>query len=109
MSLVQKIPPMVSALAFGYGIVMAAPETTISRVSAAVAPSHEAQAQAPRQAPRTASPPALTRVTSTGIGGDESRELSRLREAAAREASRRDSAGAGAASCDLDRPSFWKA
>src|SRR5262249_18721213 len=36
MSLVHKIPPLVSALAFGYGVGMAAPDATISSVKAAV-------------------------------------------------------------------------
>jgi membrane-bound lytic murein transglycosylase D len=104
MSLVHKIPPMVSALAFGYGVGMAAPETTISSMQAAVVAYHEA----PRHTARAASapPPALPRVTANGIGGDESRELGKLREAAAREAARRD--GRDGASCDLDRPTYSK-
>ncbi len=42
MSLIHKIPPMISALAFGYGVGMAAPESTISSVNAAVNGSQEA-------------------------------------------------------------------
>jgi len=82
MSLLHKIPPMISALAFGYGVGMAAPETTISSVQRAVVAYHEA----PRPALTSASapPPALPRVNASGIGGDESKELARLREAVAR-------------------------
>ena len=98
MSLVQKIPPMVSALAFGYGVGMAAPESTLSSMKLAVVPQKEA---APVAAPPPPAPP-LPRITSGGIGGDESRELSRLRMVAAHE----DPKKGGAASCDLDRPSF---
>ena len=36
MSVLHKIPPLVSALAFGYGVGMSAPESTISSVNAAV-------------------------------------------------------------------------
>ncbi len=36
MDWLSKIPPMISALAFGYGVGMAAPETTIDRMRAAV-------------------------------------------------------------------------
>jgi membrane-bound lytic murein transglycosylase D len=97
MSLVHKIPPMVSALAFGYGVGMAAPESTISSMSAAVSSYHEA----PRTAPaRPMAPP--VRITAAGIGGDESRELGRLRDASAREAKKGES-------CDLERPTFSKA
>lgn len=96
MSLVHKIPPMVSALAFGYGVGMAAPESTISSMSAAVSSYHEAPRQA---AARAMAPP--VRITAAGIGGDESRELGRLRDAAAREAKKGES-------CDLERPTFSK-
>jgi membrane-bound lytic murein transglycosylase D len=100
MSLVQKIPPMVSALAFGYGVGMAAPESTLSSMKIAVAPRQEA---APQAAPLPA--PLPPRVTAGGIGGDESRELSRLRVVAEHE----ERQGGGGASCDLDRPTFSKA
>ncbi len=96
MSLLQKLPPMVSALAFGYGVGMAAPESTLSSMKTAVAP--PAAAPAPRPA---AAPPALPpRVTAGGIGGDESRELHRLREAASREVHK------DGEMCDLDRPTY---
>ena len=97
MSLVQKIPPMVSALAFGYGVGMAAPESTLSSMKAAVAPSHVAQATA---APPAAAPVPQPRVTARGIGGDESHELFRLRDVASREV-RKDGE-----MCELDRPTF---
>lgn len=101
MSLVQKIPPLVSALAFGYGVGMAAPESTISSMKTAVAVRHDAPL------PGAAAAPAITpmpRITASGIGGDESRELGRLREVAAREARK-----GGGESCELDRPTFSKA
>jgi membrane-bound lytic murein transglycosylase D len=91
---------MISALAFGYGVGMAAPESTLASVHAAVAGVHEA----PR-APAAALPPVsqVTRVTASGIGGDESRELGRLRELRARDAPREKGE-----SCDLDRPTYSK-
>lgn len=98
MSLVQKIPPLVSALAFGYGVGMAAPESTLASVKTAVIAPHEAPAPAP--APPKVAPPA--RITASGIGGDESRELSRLREVASRDVRQ-------GASCDLDRPTYSRA
>jgi membrane-bound lytic murein transglycosylase D len=106
MSLVHKIPPMVSALAFGYGVGMAAPEATISPVKAAVSvvqPSASAPALSPARFLEKAPPsPPPSRIAS-GIGtGDESRELGRLRDTAARSA---ESGGA----CDLERPSFSRA
>src|SRR5262249_38264188 len=103
MSLVQKIPPMVSALAFGYGVGMAAPQSTISSVEAAVVAYHEAPRQTAQVAPAQSTP--APRVTARGIGGDESRELARLREAVVREAKRGDRGE----TCDLDPPSFSKA
>lgn len=105
MSLVQKIPPMVSALAFGYGVGMAAPESTLSSMKTAVAVRREAPAAPASPAPARVIPP--VRISSSGIGGDESRELGRLREVAVKEARR--SAGGDGATCDLDRPTYSKA
>jgi membrane-bound lytic murein transglycosylase D len=91
---------MISALAFGYGVGMAAPESTISSMQAAAF----GQREAPRVAMVAPAPTApAARITASGIGGDESRELERLREAAAREAVRDPKKGE---SCDLDRPLF---
>ncbi len=104
MSLVQKIPPMVSALAFGYGVGMAAPESTLSSMKTAVR--HEASASGAPGAPVVNAPlasTALPRVTAGEIGGGESRELARLRDIASREIKKEGE------SCDLDRPTFSKA
>ena len=104
MSLVQKIPPMVSALAGGYGVGMAPPESTLKSMKTAVV--------VPQGAPASmaaALPPAtyLPHVTAGAIGGGESRELSRLREVAARE--NRRGGGGEAEACDLERPTYSKA
>ena len=109
MSLVQKIPSLVSALAFGYGVGMAAPESTIASMKTAVAVRPRGAAPQPRRRRRAAAP-APFRVSSGGIGGDESRELGKLRDVAAREA-RRGAGGAGGAgeACDLDRPTYSRA
>ncbi|MBM4373995.1 MAG: transglycosylase SLT domain-containing protein [Deltaproteobacteria bacterium] len=98
MDWLSKIPPMISALAFGYGLGMAAPEAAFDRVRAAV--------DAPGRTPHTASGPGLRKVqppqphahggygaTATavasrkatrsvrgGADGDEAPELARLRE-----------------------------
>src|SRR5580704_15902320 len=100
MSLVQRIPPMISALAFGYGVGMAAPEATLASVHDAVAGYHEAPRVSTASLPPVAQ---VTRVTASGIGGDESRELSRLREIGARDAPKEKGE-----SCELDRPLFSK-
>jgi len=101
MSLVHKIPPMVSAIAFGYGVGMAAPESTIASMDAAMRGRHEA-AHTTYVVPAPTAP--VARITAAGIGGDESKELGRLREAAAREARK----GERSDSCELDRPLFTK-
>jgi membrane-bound lytic murein transglycosylase D len=101
MSLVHKIPPMVSAIAFGYGVGMAAPESTIESMDAAMRGRHEA-IHAAYAVPAPTAP--VARITAAGIGGDESKELLRLREAAAREARK----GEKAESSDLDRPLYTK-
>jgi membrane-bound lytic murein transglycosylase D len=104
MSLVQKIPSLVSALAFGYGVGMAAPEATLSPMRGAA---HREMDPPPLPAVQL---PPLPRITANGIGGDESRELARLRDLVAREARelpRRG--GADGAACELDRPSYSKA
>lgn len=98
MSLVHKIPPMISALAFGYGVGMAAPEATISSVRAATTAlgerSPETRAAA---APRRSEP--VPRPMDSGGGADESPELSRLRGPATRDPR-------GAESCELAPPSY---
>ena len=106
MSLLHRIPPLVSALAFGYGVGMSAPDAALRPVQAAVsvyggageAPAGPPQARpAPANAPKEA--PRPKGDFSARMGGDESKELGRLRQVAAREEDR-------GGSCDLDRPSF---
>ncbi|WP_438013925.1 transglycosylase SLT domain-containing protein [Sorangium sp. So ce315] len=108
MSLVHKIPPMVSALAFGYGVGMAAPQAAISSVQSAVSTYQvgEGRAAAPvtaaalaAAATPTYAPPARGPGAAAAAPGSESRELSRLRDAAARDARE-------GAACELDRPSY---
>ena len=95
MSVLHKIPPLVSALAFGYGVGMSAPESTITSVNAAVV-AYQAPTGprpvivAPQQAVPGSSRPA----------GEESRELVLMRRAA-------DDERRGAA-CEIDRPLFSK-
>ncbi|WP_437541426.1 transglycosylase SLT domain-containing protein [Sorangium sp. So ce367] len=105
MSLVHKIPPLVSALAFGYGVGMAAPQSAITSVQSAVSTYQlgAARATAPVGALAAAPPPSA--APARGLDGPaappggESRELWRLREAAGRDARE-------GAACELDRPSY---
>ncbi|WP_437963961.1 transglycosylase SLT domain-containing protein [Sorangium sp. So ce260] len=104
---------MVSALAFGYGVGMAAPQAAISSVQAAVSTYQldGAQAAAPvtalaaapgpyaPPAPGPYAPPARGLAAPALPPGGESRELLRLRDVAGREARE-------GAACELDRPSF---
>src|SRR4051794_33975427 len=101
MSVLHKIPALVSALAFGYGLGMAAPDSTISSVqSAVVAYNHVGGVQRPAAARPSEPLPPPPRVSSSGLGGEESRELGKLRNAAqAKE-------GPRAASCEFDRPTY---
>ncbi|MEZ4298272.1 MAG: transglycosylase SLT domain-containing protein [Polyangiaceae bacterium] len=94
MSLLHKIPPLVSALAFGYGVGMSAPESTITSVNAAVV---AYQGQVPQQPVVLVAPPPAT-AAHLEYGGSESRELVAMRRAA--EEDRRG------ASCELDRPTY---
>ena len=94
MSVLHKIPPLVSALAFGYGVGMSAPESTITSVNAAVVA---------YQAPTGPRPLSVAAPQTTGAqrpAGEESRELLLMRRAADEE--RRG------ASCDIDRPLYSK-
>lgn len=76
MSLIDKIPPLVSALAFGYGVGMAAPDQTLASVhSAVVGP--QARYVATQSAPLTG--PIQRARLDVGIRGDESQSLSSLR------------------------------
>lgn len=97
MSVLHKIPPLVSALAFGYGVGMSAPESTITSVNAAVI-----AYQGPAASARTAAappPPAPSASVRPEYGGMESRELLLMRRAA------EDEERQGAA-CELSRPTF---
>ncbi|WP_437661670.1 transglycosylase SLT domain-containing protein [Sorangium sp. So ce1182] len=107
---------MVSALAFGYGVGMAAPQSAISSVQSAVSTYQTSGARTmapvtaaalvaapPLYAPPLYAPPARGIEAPSARGSEalagESRELSRLRDAAGREARE-------GASCELDRPSY---
>src|SRR5262249_48358468 len=97
MSLLHRIPPMVSALAFGYGVGMAAPESTISSMHSAVAGANpEPRYAEPSAAPARTPSPAIRIADPVG---DESRELMRLRAL-------RDQDSKRAESCELDRPTY---
>jgi membrane-bound lytic murein transglycosylase D len=106
MSFVDKIPPMVSALAFGYGVGMAAPESAMTPVRAAVT-AYQHQSAAPAVAGGSpavlapgspAAPPGAAQIAARTR--EEPRELARLREVQARDREVRDEGAA----CDLDRP-----
>jgi membrane-bound lytic murein transglycosylase D len=106
MSLLHRIPHLVSALAFGYGIGMTAPDAALAPVQAAVVAASDPQA-ASRPAPvKAAAAPLPARPSAQGprgvaarasAGGDESPELSRLRDAGMRERGE---------ACALDRPTY---
>jgi len=75
MSLVAKIPPLISALAFGYGVGMAAPDDALHKVHEAIADgvvSGKPQAARARVAPQTAN---------AKLPGGESNALAELRGA----------------------------
>lgn len=118
MSLLHKIPPMVSALAFGYGVGMAAPESAMTPVRAAVS-AYQQGAPAgggPGARPARAAAPLDGSARGPGRGREggataqapgrerpESRELSRLREVVEVKGELPSEEGA---SCGLDRPTF---
>src|SRR5215471_10705440 len=100
MSLVHKIPPLVSAIAFGYGVGMAAPDSTIAPMKDAVL-SHE-RIDGPALLAATSkndASPLLEHGVTKPLSGEESTELGRLRAAQVREAHRGEA-------CDLDRPTY---
>ncbi|WP_437605258.1 transglycosylase SLT domain-containing protein [Sorangium sp. So ce834] len=101
---------MVSALAFGYGVGMAAPQSAISSVQSAVSTYQLGGARAGAPVAALAAAPVIAAPApfappARGVGapalpaGSESRELLRLRDAAGRDARE-------GASCEVDRPSF---
>jgi membrane-bound lytic murein transglycosylase D len=98
MSVLHKIPPLVSALAFGYGVGMAAPESTITSVNAAVV-AYQGNPGETRTVVVSA-PAAPSVAPRQAFGGEESRELILMRRAAEQER--------GGAACELDRPMFSK-
>ncbi len=77
MSLIDKIPPLVSALAFGYGVGMAAPDHTLATVHSAVVGPAPGQMVASRSAPLTG--PIQRGRLQLGLRGDESDSLAALR------------------------------
>lgn len=114
MSLLHRIPPLVSAIAFGYGVGMTAPETALVPVRAAVGDYREsASTQAPvRSGNRPSSVNPVRTNGSKGqtyrdsrdgfaarMGGPESNELGRLRDVAGPEMDRGES-------CPIERPTF---
>jgi membrane-bound lytic murein transglycosylase D len=110
MSLIHKIPPLISALAFGYGVGMAAPESTITGVHAAVSAYNQGAAPRPiaQVRPAVQAAPLPARSLTVGTAGDESRELSKLRDRGTRLPGQAAPRGQDAQSCDMDRPSFSK-
>ncbi|HTJ83617.1 MAG TPA: transglycosylase SLT domain-containing protein [Polyangiaceae bacterium] len=76
MSFVEKIPPLISALAFGYGVGMAAPDIAVDKVQGAVA-GYQAAGQA--KIKDAAPAPALSVALEKKLPGDESPLLAELR------------------------------
>ena len=109
MSLLHRIPPLVSALAFGYGVGMTAPETALAPVRVAVGEHRDSGATPampqPKQRPASAdavfTPTQKTQRDSFAqrTGGPESRELGRLRDVGPADAARGES-------CEIERPLF---
>lgn len=114
MTLLSKLPPLVSAVAFGYGVGMAAPDSAISSLKTAVSGTAEVASvpytgnfgsagperavQAPAsfanvQAPRMDDPASRA----SALARNEPERLARLREATL-------AADRGHASCEFDRP-----
>jgi membrane-bound lytic murein transglycosylase D len=99
MSLVHKIPSMVSALAFGYGVGMSAPESAITSVHSVVAAYQRGGERSEAPLVVTAPLPAARPVQLATAPWSESRELSRLRDLRERDA--RDGVA-----CEVDPPSY---
>ena len=76
MSLLHKIPPLISALAFGYGVGMAAPEDSIGQVRGVLAQDSKAAPKRPRR-PAAAEP--LSPSLEQRLSGEESSALRELR------------------------------
>lgn len=76
MSLLHKIPPLISALAFGYGVGMAAPEDSIGQVRGVLAQDSKPAPKRPRR-PAAAEP--LSPSLEQRLSGEESSALRELR------------------------------
>lgn len=77
MSLLHKIPPLISALAFGYGVGMAAPEDSIGHVRGVL--TQDAKPQAKKQPRRPAVAEPLSPALEQRLSGEESSALRELR------------------------------
>ena len=77
MSLVEKIPPLISALAFGYGVGMAAPDVSFDKKT------EEAQRPKPRVTRMAEShvAPGLSASLESKLPGEEASGLRELRAA----------------------------
>ena len=75
MSLVEKIPPLISALAFGYGLVMATPDDALERVQGAV----DGYRSAAVVTKKAATAPVLSPAVEQKLAGGESPLLAELR------------------------------
>lgn len=99
MTLLHKIPPLISAIAFGYGVGMAAPESAIDSMQTAVARGPgTSQVATVAAAPPRAEP----RWMGAPLGGQESSELGRLRQVSSQES--REETLEGAAYSRLAQP-----
>jgi membrane-bound lytic murein transglycosylase D len=96
MSLLEKIPPLVSALAFGYGVGMAAPNEAVRSLDPSSRSVPSWLAGRPRNAPPPLAAPLVTyQGSSTLAGARESDRLARLREA---------QQGERGGSCEMEGP-----
>jgi membrane-bound lytic murein transglycosylase D len=104
MSLVHRIPPLISALAFGYGVGMAAPDGALDSVHSAVHGAARPVVTTTATAPGSVGPlPPLPALSPARVYAEESRELGRLRDAGAPRDPRR------LESTDVDRPTYSRA
>src|SRR5678815_2432110 len=84
MSLVDKIPPLVSALAFGYGVTMAAPEVSLSSlVTSPRTEKAQAAVQATNGSLPVSAPKALSPSLESRMHGPETSALQKLRSSGA--------------------------
>lgn len=105
MSLLNRIPPLISALAFGYGVGMAAPDGALTSVRSAVSDAtHPVVTMTATTAGAVGALPPLPLVSASHVYAAESRELLRLRDGGAptRDSRRLESS-------ELDRPTHSRA